>query len=878
MSEVSRSVLFSKLNKALYKSLENAFFFAKLRENRFVEIIHWLYQLEQQDDNDLFFIEQKFDLDHGLILSALESELNQLKSGHSSVNDFSEDIVQLIEEVWLYSSLKFSSNNIRSAHLIFSLLKSNQYRRVLLNLSDEFKKINLDILEAEIAQICQDSIEQKEVVSLAKNDLNSQITGQSSLTKYAMHLTQQARDGKLDPVTARDNEIRQIINILLRKRQNNPLLTGEAGVGKTAVVEGLALQIIDNNVPPALKNVEIYLLDIGALKAGASVTGEFENRLKSIIKEVNESPKPIILFIDEIHTLIGAGGAVGTGDAANLLKPALARGELRTIGATTWAEYKKYFEKDPALTRRFQTVQVAEPSEEDASAMLRALVGRMESHHQVEILEEAICAAVKLSKRYIPARQLPDKAIGILDTACARVSVSLSAKPIRLTEIEQKVLALETEKNHLAKQEKLGYTYSFPYFDGIDQQINSFKDEQNTIQLKYDQEKFLVNQLIETRSKLQQHNKICENQSDADRQILITEQTRLLTELRQLQLEQALIFPVVDSEVVAEVVADWTGIPVGKMLGDEVQKVLDLGNVLNQRVIGQEHGLEAISKRIRTSRALLDDPNKPIGVFMLAGPSGVGKTETALALADTLYGGEQNLITINMSEYQEPHTVSTLKGAPPGYVGYGEGGVLTEAVRRKPHSVILLDEVEKAHPDVHEIFFQVFDKGWMEDGEGRYIDFKNTVIILTTNVGSELIMDLCQDDELKPDVDGLQSVLREPLLKFFPAALLGRILTIPYYPLSNNMLSKIVRLQLNRVVRRVFSNHEIQLNYTDDVLNLIVGRCTELESGGRMIDAIITNTILPQLSLEILTRMSSEQKIKMIDIGVVDSELNYRYY
>ena len=877
MSEVSRSALFAKLNKTLYKSIENAFFFAKMRENKFVEIVHWLYQLEQQNDNDLFFVQKHFGIAQDKLLKDFETQLNLLKSGHTAVNDFSDDIVQIIEETWLYSSLKFSSAQIRSAHLIYALLSSQQYKRHLLNISDEFSKINVEVLAEELLLICKDSAEQQ--ISLETATASGEASSaQSNLAKYATNLTQQARDGKLDPVTARDDEIRQMINILLRKRQNNPLLTGEAGVGKTAVVEGLAIKIAEQDVPPALQNVEVYLLDIGALKAGASVTGEFENRLKTLIKEVNASPKPIILFIDEIHTLIGAGGAAGTGDAANLLKPALARGELRTIGATTWAEYKKYFEKDPALTRRFQTVQVAEPSEEDASSMLRALVERLESHHQVKILDEAVVASVKLSKRYIPARQLPDKAIGILDTACARVSVSLSAVPIRLTEIAQLIGSAEQEKAHLLKQQEFGHEINLNQLTKIDDKIEQYFLDKAVIEQQYAEEKTIVDALQTLREQLHAPKELSVNRTELDVDALKAEQLKLLSQLRQIQKDQALVFPVVDSELVAQVVADWTGIPVGKMLGDEVQRVLDLSNVLNQRVIGQEHGLDAISKRIRTSRAMLDDPNKPIGVFMLAGPSGVGKTETALALADTIYGGEHNLITINMSEYQEPHTVSTLKGSPPGYVGYGEGGVLTEAVRRKPYSVVLLDEVEKAHPDVHEIFFQVFDKGWMEDGEGRYIDFKNTVIILTTNVGSELIMDLCQDEDLNPTVEGLQKALREPLLKVFPAALLGRIQTIPYYPLSNSMLEKIVELQLNRVVKRIAMNHEIELNYSDLVLKHIVERCTELESGGRMIDAIITNNILPELSLEILSRMGQENKIKRIEVDIQDHQMSYVYF
>lgn len=876
MSSVSRSALFTKLNKTLYKNIENAYFFAKIRENKFVEIVHWLYQLEQQNDGDLFFIQKYFSINHDVLMNDFAIYLDQLKAGYE-INDFSDDVVTLIEESWLYASLKFNQHHIRSGHLIYTLLVSTQFKNILFNISQEFRKINVDQLADEYFNICKDSTE-----NLVSDSVDTHSSGMSSTTsaleKYGTNLTQQAREGLLDPVTARDSEILQMINILLRKRQNNPLLTGEAGVGKTAVVEGLALKIAEQQVPPALSHVELYLLDIGALKAGASISGEFENRLKAIMQEVKNSPKPIILFIDEIHTLIGAGGASGTGDAANLLKPALARGELRTIGATTWAEYKKYFEKDAALTRRFQTVQVTEPSEKIAASMLRALVPRLEAHHQVKILDEAIVAAVKLSKRYIPARQLPDKAIGLLDTACARVSVSLTAIPQLLNEIEQKQISLRKEQQDLLKQQDFGHSIKENALDEINQKIEQYSKEHDLLSQQYEKEKKLVDQLIQIREKLHAPSDLSQMRSEADVQVLKDEQTRLLMELREVQNAHALVFSVVDSELIAQVVADWTGIPVGKMVGDEVQKVLELSSVLNERVIGQAHGLDAISKRIQTSRAMLDDPNKPIGVFMLAGPSGVGKTETALALADTIYGGEHNLITINMSEYQEAHTVSTLKGAPPGYVGYGEGGVLTEAVRRKPYSVVLLDEVEKAHPDVHEIFFQVFDKGWMEDGEGRYIDFKNTVIILTTNVGSELIMDLCQDEELKPTVEGLQKALREPLLKVFPAALLGRIQTIPYYPLSNEMLEKIVELQLNRIVKRIQHNHEIILSYTPDVLSYVVARCTELESGGRMIDAILTNSILPEISLKLLSNMSDEQKIKQISIEVENDQLSYQYH
>ncbi|MDO4251270.1 MAG: type VI secretion system ATPase TssH, partial [Moraxella sp.] len=609
--------------------------------------------------------------------------------------------------------------------------------------------------------------------------------------------------------------------------------------------------------------------DIGALKAGASVSGEFENRLKSVIKEVFQSPKPIILFIDEIHTLVGAGGAAGTGDAANLLKPALARGELRTIGATTWAEYKKYFEKDPALTRRFQVIQVKEPTQEVAIDMLRALLDKLEAHHGVMVLDEAVSAAVKLSSRYIPARQLPDKAIGILDTACARVAISLHSTPLQITQKEQTINALQRQIAQLQKQKQLGYAVNEEEIEQLYTKIDTLTTELSYINDLYSTQKNLVQELQALRLTLL-------TQDDGENIKLATneqaKQQELLTQLKTQQKREALVYPVVDAGLIAQIVAEWTGIPVGKMMDDEIERVLSLANLLDERIIGQGHATQMIAKRIQTSRANLDNPQKPIGVFMLTGPSGVGKTETALALADIMYGGEQNLITINMSEYQEAHTVSTLKGAPPGYVGYGEGGVLTEAVRRRPYSVVLLDEIEKAHPDVHEIFFQVFDKGFMEDGEGRYIDFKNTVIILTTNVGSDLILTLCQDELLKPDADGLAMALREPLLKTFPAALLGRIQNIPYYPLSQEMMSAIIKLQLDKVVQRIFDNHHIVMSYTDEVVHLINDRCQEIESGGRMIDSIITNHILPAISLEILSLVGSGTKITKLQVGVCNNE------
>jgi type VI secretion system protein VasG len=726
-----------------------------------------------------------------------------------------------------------------------------------------------------------------------------------ALRQFTIDLTEEARKGRVDPIVGRDEEIRQVVDILMRRRQNNPLLTGEAGVGKTAVVEGFAQRIARGDVPPALRDVSLLSLDVGLLQAGASMKGEFEERLKQVIDEVQASEKPIILFIDEAHTLIGAGGAAGTGDAANLLKPALARGQLRTVAATTWAEYKKHIEKDPALTRRFQVVQVDEPSEEKAILMMRGMASTLEMHHRVQVLDESIEAAVRLSHRYIPARQLPDKSVSLLDTASARVAVSQHAVPPEVDDCRRRIEGLETELEIIGREKAIGIDTA-EREENAREKLAAERERLEGLEDRWNTEKELVRKILDLRAQLrgdlgkvegtdsgleQQADAVAESvsveggkgaseaerQQTADRATLLGELADMQSQLTQLQGESPLILPTVDEQAVASVVADWTGIPVGRMVKNEIEAVLNLAENLNQRVIGQRHALDMIARRIETSRAQLDNPGKPIGVFMLAGPSGVGKTETALALAESLYGGEQNVITINMSEFQEAHTVSTLKGAPPGYVGYGEGGVLTEAVRRKPYSVVLLDEVEKAHSDVHEIFFQVFDKGLMEDGEGRLIDFKNTLILLTTNVGSELIMNMCKDPELMPEPEGIAQALREPLLQVFPAALLGRIVTIPYYPLSDEMVGEICRLQLGRIQRRIVANHRVPLEYDDEVIKLIVSRCTELESGGRMIDAILTNTMLPRVSREMLTRMMEGRPIGRVQVTVDGGEFEYRF-
>ncbi|HFK7187869.1 TPA: type VI secretion system ATPase TssH [Serratia odorifera] len=898
MSEISRSVLFGKLDSLLFTSLESATAFCKLRGNPYVELAHWLHQLMQAQDGDLQQIFRHFAVDEAQLARDIVEALDRLPRGASAISDLSEHIDNAVERAWVYGSLKFGAQTIRGGHLLLGIQKTYSLRHQLKAISGQFERINSDILMAQFADITAHSAENALAQSAAPvvdgNAATASQSGGSVLAQYAQDMTARARNGEIDPVTGRDEEIRQIIDILMRRRQNNPLLTGEAGVGKTAVVEGLALRIVADDVPPQLRGVQLMLLDIGMLQAGAGVKGEFEKRLQAVIDEVQSSPTPIVLFIDEIHTLIGAGGAQGTGDAANLLKPALARGQLRTVGATTWSEYKKYIEKDPALTRRFQVVQVHEPSEDKALLMLRSTVSPLEQHHRVLLLDEAVDAAVRLSHRYIPARQLPDKAVALLDTACARVAVSQHAEPAQVEDCRHRIEALQIELEIARRESKVGIG-NLQRPEEIEAQLATLQQQLAQLTQRWQQELVLIQQIIDLRSQLHQQETPptphdndghsasepapphhAEDPSPTEAPLSADALREQLSELQQqlnaLQGEAPLIFAAVDANVVAAVVADWTGIPLGRMVKNEIDAVLQLSDTLNQRVIGQRHALDLIARRVRTSRARLDDPNKPVGVFLLAGPSGVGKTETALALAETLYGGEQNVITINMSEFQESHTVSTLKGAPPGYVGYGEGGVLTEAVRRRPYSVVLLDEIEKAHPDVHEIFFQVFDKGWMEDGEGRHIDFRNTIIILTSNVGTDLIAGLCSDPELMPEPEALSAALRQPLLSVFPAALLGRLLVAPYYPLTDATLGNIVRLQLGRIQRRMAENHAITTTFDDAVISLIVSRCTEVESGGRMVDAILTNTLLPQISHTLLSASANDQRYRQLHITLQDHE------
>lgn len=902
MTEISRVALFGKLNKVGYQAVEGATVFCKMRGNPYVEIIHWLAQLVQVDNSDVQKIIQHYDIDPGKLSADMTRALDALPRGASSISDLSSHLQDAMERAWVYGSLLYNSNQVRTGHLILGMLKTPELRSILMNISREFSKIGADDLSDNFHKVTDGSVEDHLRPQDGSQTGGGAVPGEASgamapgamgkeeaLAQYCTDLTEQARNGEIDPIVGRDEEIRQIVDVLMRRRQNNPILTGEAGVGKTAVVEGFALRIARGDVPPALREARLLALDVGLLQAGASMKGEFENRLRQVIDEVQASTVPIIMFVDETHTLVGAGGAAGTGDAANLLKPALARGTLRTIGATTWAEYKKHIEKDPALTRRFQVVQVEEPSIPKAIMMMRGIASMLENHHKVQVLDEGIEAAVSLSARYIPARQLPDKSVSVLDTACARVAVSQHAVPAEVDDSRKRIDALTTELEIIGRDETAGMDVG-----ARRETIQALKEEEEArlaeLDKRWEAEKAVVAEILDLRAKLREGGAPVDTpdaagEAAAEKSPMTAEErAELLTQLRAknaelttLQGENPLILPIVDEQAVASVVGDWTGIPVGRMVSDELQTVLNLKDHLAKRVIGQDHAMEMIAKRIQTSRAGLDNPSKPIGVFLLAGTSGVGKTETALALAEVLYGGEQNVITINMSEYQEAHTVSSLKGAPPGYVGYGEGGVLTEAVRRKPYSVVLLDEVEKAHPDVHEVFFQVFDKGIMEDGEGRIIDFKNTLILLTSNAGSDLIMDMCSDPDLMPEPEGIAKALRDPLLKIFPAALLGRLVTIPYYPLNPDMIGKITRLQLNRIKKRVSEAHGVPFEYSDAVVDTIVSRCQELESGGRMIDAIVTNSMLPDISGEFLRRMMEGKSVSKVAIDVKDGEFIYAF-
>jgi type VI secretion system protein VasG len=898
MADISLEAVAGKLNRVAYEALFKALRQAKGAGNRHVELAHWLVHILQGERTDIGLTADHFKLDRGKLLTDVAAMINGFAKNETEMPAVSNTVMDLLDRGWHYATLFFGETQIRTGHILVGALQSRELARAFTGVSKEFTKISTDLLTSEHRAIWAGSEEE----NLRPMDGSGLVAGgtthegaakgTTALDRFSQDLTAKAKSGEMDPILGRDEEIRQIIDVLMRRRQNNPILTGEAGVGKTAVVEGFAERIAANDVPPPLRGVRVCMLDVGLMQAGASMKGEFEQRLRSVIDEVQQSPIPIILFIDEAHTLIGAGGSAGTGDAANLLKPALARGTLRTIAATTWSEYRQYIEKDPALTRRFQPIQIGEPSVQQCCDMLRGILGPMEKHHKVRISDAAIVAAVNLSHRYIPARQLPDKAVSLLDTASARVAISQSGVPAMIEDTTAAIAAREKEKRALINDSDLGAQQE-ERVAAIDTEIAALKEKLAGFGFEWATEQKLVTEIRSLRDILSPPSEMdgkgtpqaearpaadipqpaqsnTANKNDVRKQLRETFET-----LEGRDPEKRMIYAHVDEQVVAAVVSDWTGIPVGRMVKDEIENVLRLPEILNRRVVGQSHGLSMIAKRIETSRAKLDNPNKPIGVFMLCGPSGVGKTETALALAEALYGGEQNMITINMSEFQEAHTVSSLKGAPPGYVGYGEGGRLTEAVRRKPHSVILLDEVEKAHPDVHEIFFQVFDKGFMDDGNGRRIDFKNSLIILTTNVGTDVIATLSANPRYRDDSEALAQELRPELLKVFPAALLGRIVSIPYYPLSHKMLTGIARIQLDRIGQRIRENHNVAFLYDQPVIDHIVSMCNDPDSGGRMIDNVITNTLLPALSREFLKRSLAKERIEQASVTIQNGGFSY---
>ena len=906
--------LVGKLNDTCHSTLEGAAGFCLSRSNYNIEIEHWLIKLLDESGTDIEQIYHRFGTDTSRLTADLTRVLDRLKTGNVRSPAMSPDVIDLLRSAWLLASVEFDAPRVRSGFVLAALINDENLSRTALDASEELAKINGQTLLDELPSLLASSPESGggpiSAAPAGPGEPAVQPGAPSktpSLDKFTIDMTARAAAGKIDPVLGRDSEIRQIIDVLMRRRQNNPIMTGEAGVGKTAVVEGFALRLASGDVPEPLRDVKLRSLDLGLLQAGAGIKGEFEKRLESVIEEIKSSPTPIVLFIDEAHTLVGAGASAGQGDAANLLKPPLARGELRTVAATTWAEYKKYFEKDAALARRFQVVKVEEPSEEVGIEMMRGLVGMLEKHHHVRIINEAIVESVRLSNRYISGRQLPDKSVSLLDTACARVALGQSSTPAAVEDGRHRIRKLTTSIEMLEREAAVGADYTDD-LASLRDQLKTAESDLAALEERWKQEGELVKQIRDVRSQLEgkpaadngsaasssgdeskpeEKSKPAEKTKaetdksaqpiDEKQRAELQKQLKSLDEqLAEIQGEQPLIQACVDGQAVADVVSNWTGIPVGRMVSNEIRTVLNLKQEMQARIIGQDYALEGIAESIRTSRAKLEDPRRPIGVFLLAGPSGVGKTETAVVLSDLLYGGQQNMTVINMSEFKEEHKVSLLMGSPPGYVGYGEGGVLTEAVRRRPYSIVLLDELEKAHEGVQEIFYQVFDKGLLRDGEGRDIDFKNTVVIATTNAGTDLIAKLCADPDTAPEPEALKSALHENLLQNFKPAFLGRLNIVPYYPLGDDVMRKIVELKLGKIRRRVKENHRADFSYADDVVTSVVDRCTEVESGARNVDHILSNTMLPEMSTEFLARMADGQSISAVQVGL-DNDGSFTY-
>ncbi|MBI3861454.1 MAG: type VI secretion system ATPase TssH [Planctomycetia bacterium] len=888
MAQVNLKELVGKLNDTCRRTLEAAAGLCLSRTNYNVEIEHWLIKLLETPNTDLTSILRGFEVDSGRLTTDLTKCVDRLKTGNARPPALSANIVDLIREAWLIATIDFNEHAVRSGHLLCALLAHESLARQAATMSPLFDRISAESLRKSLPQLVAGSDEEGESAAASARSSESAAPGEPgrpkgptktpALDQYTIDLTGRAKSGTLDPVLGRDSEIRQIMDILCRRRQNNPILTGEAGVGKTAVAEGFALRVAAGDVPPALLNVSVRSLDLGLLQAGAGVKGEFENRLKSVISEAKSSATPIIMFIDEAHTLIGAGGQSGQGDAANLLKPALARGELRTIAATTWAEYKKYFEKDAALARRFQVVKVEEPTEKTAIEMMRGLVGTLEKHHKVRILSEAVEDAVRLSHRYISGRQLPDKAVSLLDTACARIGLSQSSTPPMIEDCRRRIEQTAVSIGILEREMSAGAKHDERVAE-LRTEKASLEKELAGLEDRWKKEKELV---VKIHGMQRQLNGEPASPPPAgqpappppaiptgeERNRILADLAAAESELKVMQGHEPLVHVCVNPQAIAETVSSWTGIPLGRMVADEIKTVLHLKDLLEQSVVGQSHGLDLIAQSIRTSRANLTDPNRPIGVFLLAGTSGVGKTETAITLADLFYGGEQNMTTINMSEFKEEHKVSLLMGSPPGYVGYGEGGVLTEAVRRKPYSVVLLDEMEKAHPGVQDIFYQVFDKGQMKDGEGRDINFRNTIILMTSNAGTDLIKKLCADPETRPEPEAFAQAIFPELLKSFKPAFLGRLTVVPYYPLSDEIMRKIIQLKLGKIGRRVKEHYKAEFKCTPELIDSVAKRCTEVDTGARNVDHILSKTLLPEMSAEFLSRLAQGLPISSVEVSV----------
>ncbi len=898
MATVDLKSLVAKFNEPCRRTLEAAAGLTLSRTHYNVEIEHWLLKLLEDSGNDMAAIMRQYEVDTARLTADLTRVLDKLKTGNSRAPALSPHVVALAREAWVQASLTYGAPQVRSGHILAALLLDDSLAPIAREGSAQFAKIPPETLRRDLATIIHDTNESAgEAAAMAAAaeggaaPTPAAAAGSAALDQFTINLTERARNGEIDPVLGRDGEIRQVIDILTRRRQNNPILTGEAGVGKTAAVEGFALRIAAGDVPPALQNVDVRTLDLGLLQAGAGMKGEFENRLKSVIEEVKASPKPIVMFIDEAHTLIGAGGQAGQGDAANLLKPALARGELRTIAATTWAEYKKYFERDAALARRFQVVKIEEPSEKVAIEMMRGLVGTLEAHHNVRILDEAVVDSVRLSHRYISGRQLPDKSVSLLDTACARVGMSQSATPADIEDRRRRIEQIDVEAEILGRELATGGEHE-DTLAALAEEKEQVQSALTALEERWGQEKELIGRMRELRQTLESAHgndngdaaagaEAAEEGAEAapaggpsEEELAAArkELDELSAKLEEIQGEHPLMNVCVDGNAVAQIVANWTGIPVGRMVSNEIRAVLDLKERMEERIIGQSHALDAIAQAMRTSRAKLTDPRKPIGVFMMVGSSGVGKTETALTLAELLYGGEQNVTVINMSEFKEEHKVSLLMGSPPGYVGYGEGGVLTEAVRRKPYSVVLLDEMEKAHPGVQDVFYQVFDKGTLKDGEGRDIDFKNCVIIMTSNAGTDTIHKLAEDPDTMPDEQGMAEALRPELNQFFKPAFLGRVTLVPYFPLSDEVMKGIIKLQLGRVATRVQENYDAEFEYDPALVDSIAARCQETATGARNIDHILTRTLLPELAGRFLERMAEGESVSKVTVGLGEDE------